>query len=149
MTHWRDREFGMKSVRIIGNQKGVAMVEFAFVAMILIVLVLGLIEMGLLFYNQAVLTNASRVGARAAIAGESNYQTLVTDYCASNMLSTGSAQYSVPAGNVSLSTVDIPDDDRDGVAVQVTYDYNFLFADLIGLETTSVTLTGRTVMRNE
>ena len=50
-----------------GSQKGAAMVEFALILIPLIILTFGLIEFGLLMYNQQVLTNAAREGARYGI----------------------------------------------------------------------------------
>jgi Flp pilus assembly protein TadG len=49
------------------SQKGAALVEFAFVLPILLILVFGIIEFGFLLYNKAVITNASREGAREGI----------------------------------------------------------------------------------
>ena len=46
------------------NNKGASAVEFALVLPILIVLLFGIVEFGLLMYNKAVITNASREGAR-------------------------------------------------------------------------------------
>ena len=45
------------------NQKGAALIEFAIVLPLLLLLVFGAIEFGLLFYNKQVITNASREGA--------------------------------------------------------------------------------------
>ena len=55
------------SFRKLRNDQGGALVEFAIVLPLLLILVFGIIEISLLFYNKAVLTNASREGARAAI----------------------------------------------------------------------------------
>lgn len=49
------------------RQKGVAAVEFAIVAPLLFLLIFGIISYGIMLYNQAVITNASRAGARAGI----------------------------------------------------------------------------------
>jgi Flp pilus assembly protein TadG len=49
------------------SQKGAAMVEFALILIPLLILTFGLIEFGLLMYNQQVLTNATREGARLGI----------------------------------------------------------------------------------
>jgi len=54
----------MKKLR---GHKGAAAVEFALVLLPLIILVFGAIEFGVLLYNQQVITNASREGARAGI----------------------------------------------------------------------------------
>lgn len=52
----------------VSTERGAALVEFALVFPILLLLLMGIVEFGLLFYNKQVLTNASREGARAGIA---------------------------------------------------------------------------------
>lgn len=47
-------------------QKGVAAIEFAILLPVLLAILLGIINFGLLMYNQAVITNAAREGARWA-----------------------------------------------------------------------------------
>ena len=54
MTAWR-------------NHRGASAVEFALILPLLIVILFGIVEFGLLMYNKAVITNASREGARAGI----------------------------------------------------------------------------------
>ncbi len=49
------------------HRRGVAAVEFALVAPIFLMLVIGFIELGRALMVQQVLTNASRVGARTAV----------------------------------------------------------------------------------
>ena len=46
------------------NEDGVAAVEFALILPVLLVLVFGIINYGILLYDQAVITNAAREGAR-------------------------------------------------------------------------------------
>ena len=48
-------------------QCGVAAVEFALILPLLLALLFGMAEVSLLLYDQAVITNASREGARAGI----------------------------------------------------------------------------------
>ena len=45
------------------SQKGASLVEFALVLPLLMLILLGMIEFGLLLYNKQVITNASREGA--------------------------------------------------------------------------------------
>jgi hypothetical protein len=52
--------------RTAAGQRGVSLVEFALVAPVFIVLVLGLFLVGIVVMNQIQLTNAAREGARAA-----------------------------------------------------------------------------------
>jgi len=49
------------------NRKGVAAVEFAVVAPVLFLMILGMIELGRAIMVQQVITNASREGARVAV----------------------------------------------------------------------------------
>ena len=49
------------------NQTGASAVEFAIVLPILVLLVFGIIEFSVALYDKAMITNASREGARAAI----------------------------------------------------------------------------------
>ncbi len=49
------------------GQSGASAVEFAIVLPILVLLVFGIIEFSVAFYDKAMITNASREGARAGI----------------------------------------------------------------------------------
>ena len=52
------------------RQAGAAMVEFAIVLPVLALLLMGIIEFSIIIYDKAVITNASRVGARYAIVAD-------------------------------------------------------------------------------
>jgi hypothetical protein len=54
----------------IKDQKGAAIVEFALILPLLLILLFGIIEFSLLLYNKAMITNASREGARYGIVYE-------------------------------------------------------------------------------
>ena len=54
-------------MKIIRCQRGAAAVEFAIIAPLLFTIIFGIIEFSLLFYDKAVITNASREGARFGI----------------------------------------------------------------------------------
>lgn len=54
----------------MNDQKGAAIVEFAVVLPLLLVLLFGIIEFGLIMYNKHIITNASREGARYGIVVE-------------------------------------------------------------------------------
>jgi Flp pilus assembly protein TadG len=127
------------------NNRGVAAVEFAICLPILILLVCGSIEFGLLFYNQQVITNASREGARAGIVaetGNADIIQIVENYCNGRMINLNGAN-ELQADAVTVSA---PDGD-DGLTVSVIYDYNFLFGGILGF--TEKTLSAQTIMRME
>jgi Flp pilus assembly protein TadG len=72
------------------KRRGVAAVEFAIVAPIFFLLVLGMIEIGRMIMVQQILTNASREGARIAILDGTSTQMVkdkVNDYLATANIS--------------------------------------------------------------
>jgi Flp pilus assembly protein TadG len=132
-------------MRYLHNNRGVAAVEFAICLPILIVLVFGSIEFGLMFYNKQVVTNASREGVRSGIVTETETADIiqiVENYCDDNLINLNGAN-ELQAGSVTVSG---PDGDND-LTVRVDYDYNFLFAGILGFD--QITLSGQTIMRME
>ena len=51
----------------ITEEKGASAVEFAIILPLLVVFLFGIIEFGIIFYDKAMITNASREGARKGI----------------------------------------------------------------------------------
>jgi Flp pilus assembly protein TadG len=49
------------------NQAGNALLEFAFILPILLLIIAGIIDISLIFYDKAVITNASREGTRYGV----------------------------------------------------------------------------------
>jgi hypothetical protein len=79
------------------NRRGAAVVEFAFVAPLLFMLIFGIIEFGRLLMVQQILTNASREGARRAVleqATASEVESVVTTYMSSSSVSGASVTVS-------------------------------------------------------
>ena len=136
------------------------MVEFAIVLLLLLILICGVIELGVMFFNKAVITNASREGARAGITGLTNSQieTIVKDYCNTNLISLGSVSASDLDPKKLDQNGDIisgdPDDDiiisidaQNDLTVRVEYGYDFLLGSLLGF--TKTIIEAQTVMRVE
>lgn len=127
------------------DQSGVAAVEFALLLPVLFVFLFGTIEFGLVTYNMQVLDNASREGARAAIANgvdSDAVKAIVAAYCTDNLINLGGAN-SLDANNI------VPEEDGDYMKVTVSYQYDYLFGSLVNLSSANKTLTGVTVMRKE
>ena len=61
------------------NRRGAAVVEFAVVAPIFFLIIMGMIEFGRLVMVQQILTNASREGARLAVLDDPREGSVVTD----------------------------------------------------------------------
>lgn len=147
----------MKSLSHRVNQKGAAAVEFAIVLPLLVLLVFGSIEFGLLLYNKQVITNAGREGARRAITGQNDAKQIVLDYCNRRPsdpadqkhklidLTRADGRYELKADDVTISGPDAQND----LTVTIKYDHNFAFVQLLGLVDTKINLSSSTVMRME
>lgn len=58
-----------KIARFVRNRRGQSMVELGLLLPILIWLVLGMMDFGLIIYNYTLMNEAARAGARAAVVG--------------------------------------------------------------------------------
>jgi len=105
------------------REEGAAAVEFALLLPLLMLILFGIIEFGLVLYNQEVITNASREGARYGIVIGSprpttgQIQGVVNTYLTNAGLNSGNASISV-AGAQGTSGSDL--------TVGVVYPYTFL-----------------------
>jgi len=88
-------------------QRGSTVVEFALVLPVLLLLLFGIVDFGIVLYDKAVITNASREAARAGVVYATpqptvtQIQTVATNYCQSNLITFGSS--SKPSVNVDQS----------------------------------------------
>ena len=141
----------MKGISRKSAEGGVAAVEFALVLPLMILLLVGIVECGLLFYNQQVLTNASREGARAGIAyaTTAKIRDTVERYCRRNIQSSRLIRFDTDANPVITVTPDPPPSSYgQDLTVTVSWDYNFLGPDLLGFGP-NMQLTAQTVMKME
>ena len=161
------------------NERGVSAVEFALVLPVLVLILFGIVEFGLILYNQQVITNASREGARWAIGQPSptkvppeptrdtvSINLVVQDYWTKNrLISFKSGTPTLPitaiidiASGITLvaagqNVCAIATSDKD-IQVQVTYQYEFLVFDSIvqlvgGSQNHTIPISGSTIMRCE
>ena len=132
------------------NQRGATAVEFAIVFPLLILLLFGIIEFSVILYDKAMITNASREGARAGIVSQlvrvsdTQIQGVVDNYCRLYLISFRSGAAPVTTVTRIGSTF------GSELSVTVTYTYSFLalpqfVTGLVG----PMNLTARTVMRME
>jgi len=145
-------------MRTLRDCRGGAAVEFAIILPLLIFLVAGIIEFGFALYDKAVLTNASREGARTGIVfridpstGERNpitvyeIQERVERYLQGNPL--------ISPGGVSIPALDVPEtcvDSGDEISVKVSYPYKFLILPEFTKKIPGgITMGAKTVMRCE
>jgi hypothetical protein len=160
------------------GQNGSAAVEFAIVLPLLVTLVFGIIEFSILFYNKAMITNASREGARVGIVFVADpdpdngvYWTWgdikpvvrdkVKNYCENNLITFGSGNFD-PNRDIDIrgrdddtgDLFDLTEADEpeagDSLAVIVRYHYDFLvLPNFISKLVGGLDLSAITVMRME
>ena len=134
------------------NNEGSVLIEFIIVLPLLLILIIGIIEFGLLTYNKHIIVNASREGARAAIVRGEDYlvdvriKEIIRDYSNSRLLdfsgnTLADDDITLTAGRTALGF-------GDDFTVAIEYDYGFLVPWLFHLGTTT-TITARTLMKME
>lgn len=123
------------------SQEGQAIIEFALVLPILLLVLGGIIEFGILFYNKQVISNASREGVRAGIVNLKDKDTgikkpihiadienVVREYCENKLITFGApALPSVISGDPEALAY--PSD----LTVQVNYQYTFILSRLMNV----------------
>jgi Flp pilus assembly protein TadG len=138
----------LKTVR---NESGAVLIEFVIILIPLLVLLFGSIEFGVAAYNKAMITNASREGARAGIvfnAGsrltDGEIRQIAQDYCTDHLITFG------PTTAPAVSVTREGNDPGDDLTVSVTYAYGFLvIQNLIPGFNPTLNLFAQSVMRME
>jgi len=144
------------------SQRGGSMVEFALILPLLIIILFGIIEFGIIMYDKAIVTNASREGARAGVVlrltstgvvnplTSTEIETIVNNYLGSHLISFP------PQSVVTLPAWDDPTNKSSGslLTVTVRYQYNWFILpvptfvpELAGFN--PLNLSATTVMRME
>ncbi len=138
----------------IQRQKGAEIVEFALVLPLLLLILFGIMEFGIVFFDKAIITNASREGARAGVVSRSpvlsndDITTIVNNYSVG--LVSFSSSVASPVVTVTTTTIAA----EQFLTVKVEYSYTFLvFGNLMSLFIPSfsnpIVLSASTVMRYE
>lgn len=142
----------------LSDEKGTALIEFALVLPLLLVVTSGIIEFGFAIYDKAMITNASREGARAGIAfgwpddycGDTvgTVETVVNNYLQERLINFGESSATVTPQVVT---------ETFGRACSVTVNYRYQFLVLPnllrlihgGLSDGGINLDATTIMRME
>jgi len=142
------------------QEKGASAVEFAVILPLLVLILFGLVEFGILLYNKQVLTNASREGARAGIVVEvpkkdtTAIKQIVKDYC-NNPDGSGNnnpllINFNGLNDTINDSNIQITGAQGTfGTDLRVTIIYSYSFFVLSNLGFDPVELKATTVMRHE
>jgi Flp pilus assembly protein TadG len=132
------------------RRRGMAMVEFVLILPALLVILFGILEFGVLFFQWQTLSNAAREGAREAIVFRKNcdagtVQTLieqtVIDYA-------DAANITVAAADISITGPCLGT--GQPLRVEVTHDFTFhVLPGFLASFTPTIPLVGTSEMRNE
>lgn len=160
-------------IKTYKSSQGQALVEFVLILPILLILVFGIIEFSLIFYDQAIVTNASREGARrGSVASYSpstgaydpldlaEVQSVVSNYMSGRVIGFGSGTPTTavcwsasPTGAwnncASPPLAQLTPPASNFLRVTVTYPYTYLvLPNFLGGNAT-LNLTAVTIMRME
>ena len=131
------------------SEKGIAAIEFALFIPLLVVLLMGIIDFGMLMTNQAGLVNASREGARSGIILSSPPKT-ATDI--ENVVKTAMANSGWETAAVNAATVTVTGEGGitgTDLSVQVDSDYTFMILSYLTPLGHTLPLSASTTMKNE
>jgi Flp pilus assembly protein TadG len=131
------------------DRRGSELVEFALIMPLLVFIVFGVVDFGLVMFDKAVITNAAREAARAGIVfaptrpTETEIRSVAQAYCLTNLVTFGApVSPTVTVNGAGGGT---------GGQLEVIISYPYTWAVIPGFTTlgSSVTLTSRSVMRIE
>ncbi len=154
------------------SSRGQTLIEFAFIITLLLVLILGIVEFSIIMYDKAMITRASREGARAGAVfradssafnysplTEAEIRTVVSNYLQPGLLTFGTpfnaatgvtAMWSTDGGATWATTLPSSHGNGERLRVDVAFTYTFLVLPrlaIIGGGT--LNLAARTIMRME
>lgn len=131
----------IKFKRIRGNQKGATIVEFAIILPLLVLMLFGILEFGLILYDNAILTNATREGTRATVLFQwpgrispEDIETVVDNYLQKNLVSFGASAYDIKVDGTEITDLGGPPCTQGSpVSIKIDYFYDFLFLPFGGI----------------
>ena len=130
------------------NDRGVAAAEFALILPVVLLILFGTIEFGMIMYGREVVTNAVREGARAGIVQGPPKRTEAEIIAIATTYLTGTG---VRSADVTFTVTGETLASPNNLTVTATYLYRFLIPyvpTVVGIPS-PLPLTARTVMRHE
>jgi len=129
------------------RQYGQAAVEFAFVVVSLVILMVSILEMTMFIYTYVALTNAAKEGVRYAVVHGASAATPSGPGSSANVVSAVQSFANASLHRLSSDNISVtyPDGNSPGNAVQVTVSYPY--KPIFGLRWASVTISANSVGR--
>jgi Flp pilus assembly protein TadG len=128
------------------SESGASAVEFALLLPVLMMVLFGIIEFGMALYRQAILTNASREGARLAIV-----QSVppITTAAVNARIDTYLTSAGIAPGSVTQAISPIVPVTGTPVTVTLTLPYTYVVLPGLTSITPTINLVAQTVMSHE
>ena len=143
MIRIRSADGRLEPTRTMSSESGVALIEFAFVLPILLVLAMGMLDFGRAFHMKSILDQAAREGARVAVVTSPDVD-IVEDHV-NKVLASG--------GITPTSVTVVGPDAAHMVTVTVNATFTFItpgvFALVGGDYGNTIPMSGQVVMRFE
>lgn len=129
-------------MRFVKNEKGQSLVEFSIMLPIVVLILMGIIEFGLMLNSYLMIENASREGARTGIVGSTDTDirsqiTVVSPVLDSNRLT------------INITPAESQRKSGDTLTVSVTYSYQMTVPIISNLFSSPIQLRAQTSMRME
>jgi Flp pilus assembly protein TadG len=130
------------------NERGAVAAEFALLLPVLLTILFGIIEFGMMMYGREIVTNATREGARAGITQgppkltEDAIEAISYNYLVDTGISAASVDFEATGAGLA---------NPNTLTVSATYTYNFLIPwipAIVGISNPLLIQT-QTVMRHE
>ncbi len=129
-------------MRLTKNQEGQSLVEFALVIPLLLIILMGIIEFGLMFNSFIVITNGSREGARLASLGGTDTEIVERVELVTRSIDITNITVTISPNYSSRSNGEM-------VTVLVEYDYQMISPIISNLLSPLINLESETIMRVE
>jgi Flp pilus assembly protein TadG len=130
------------------NERGATAVEFAILLPVLLLILFGIIEFGMIMYGREIVTNAAREGARAGIVQgppkrtEGEITAIANTYLSTTGVNPADVSFTVTGEGLA---------NPNTLTVNAAYTYRFLIPyipTVVGIPN-PLTITTQTVMRHE
>ncbi|MBZ4664201.1 MAG: TadE-like protein [Caloramator sp.] len=124
------------------RKKGQALLEFAILLPILLLIVMGISEFGIMLNSYLTIQNASREGARLGILGADDNEIVQAVYSSASHIDTNKL-------NVIITPNDSNRRPGETLRVRVEYEYDLIIPIIKNILGNQVELTAETAMRVE
>jgi hypothetical protein len=138
----RGRDGTMSPKKVLMGKKGQAIVETALILPIIILILMGIIDFGLMFNRYLVINNAAREGARNAAVG-------VSDYEVKNLVSSMTSTLDSSKVYTIIYPAEALRKKGEEVAVTIEYDNKLITPVISAIIPNPLRLKVKTVMRVE